>query len=65
MNYIHHSNIGFHGRLKSSNCLLDNRWVLKVTDYGIVRLLGHGARRKSNGIMYESEFTFSNKRDWK
>ena len=35
---MHNSSIGYHGRLKSTNCLVDNRWVLKVTDYGIARL---------------------------
>jgi len=39
MLYIHHSKLGFHGRLKSSNCVVDNRWMLKVTDYGLTRFL--------------------------
>jgi len=37
MEYIHRSPLKFHGRLKSSNCLLDSRWVIKLTDFG----LGH------------------------
>jgi len=37
MEYIHKSQLKFHGRLKSSNCLLDSRLVVKITDYG----LGH------------------------
>lgn len=34
MSYLHSSNISVHGRLKSSNCVLDNRMVVKITDFG-------------------------------
>ncbi|KAL5005346.1 hypothetical protein ScPMuIL_018802 [Solemya velum] len=33
--YIHNSNLRWHGNLKSRNCVIDSRWVLKVTDFGI------------------------------
>ncbi|XP_060579361.1 atrial natriuretic peptide receptor 1-like [Ruditapes philippinarum] len=39
MIYIHNSKLMVHGRLKSSNCLVDNRWTLKITDYGIEKFL--------------------------
>lgn len=39
MIYIHNSKIAVHGRLKSSNCVVDNRWMLKITDYGLDRFL--------------------------
>ena len=35
MAYIHASVIKSHGNLKSSNCLVDSRWMLKITDYGL------------------------------
>uniref|UniRef100_A0AAR2IVA3 Atrial natriuretic peptide receptor 2 n=1 Tax=Pygocentrus nattereri TaxID=42514 RepID=A0AAR2IVA3_PYGNA len=35
MNYLHTSYIGSHGNLKSSNCVVDSRFVLKITDYGL------------------------------
>ncbi|KAA0716523.1 Atrial natriuretic peptide receptor 2 [Triplophysa tibetana] len=35
MNYLHNSYIGSHGDLKSSNCVVDSRFVLKITDYGL------------------------------
>lgn len=41
MAYIHNSKLNTHGSLKSSNCLVDNRWMLKVTDYGLCRFSDH------------------------
>uniref|UniRef100_A0AAR2LRD0 Guanylate cyclase n=1 Tax=Pygocentrus nattereri TaxID=42514 RepID=A0AAR2LRD0_PYGNA len=38
MKYLHHKNI-CHGRLKSRNCVVDGRFVLKVTDYGYNEVL--------------------------
>jgi len=38
MEYIHKSSFKFHGRLKSGNCLLDSRWVIKITDFGLTSL---------------------------
>ena len=35
MSYLHSTEIKFHGKLKSSNCVIDGRWVLKITDYGL------------------------------
>ena len=35
MTYLHDSPIHCHGHLKSSNCVVDSRWVLKITDYGL------------------------------
>ncbi|XP_014894256.1 heat-stable enterotoxin receptor [Poecilia latipinna] len=34
MSYLHSSNIQVHGRLKSTNCVVDNRMVVKITDFG-------------------------------
>ncbi|XP_030606341.1 atrial natriuretic peptide receptor 1-like isoform X2 [Archocentrus centrarchus] len=35
MVFLHNSVIFCHGKLKSSNCVVDNRFVLKITDYGL------------------------------
>ena len=38
MKYLHHRDFP-HGRLKSCNCVVDGRFVLKITDYGFNELL--------------------------
>lgn len=35
MNYLHKSPIKSHGALKSSNCLVDSRFAVKIADYGL------------------------------
>ncbi|XP_011334672.2 retinal guanylyl cyclase 2 isoform X1 [Ooceraea biroi] len=35
MRYLHSTPIRVHGYLTSRNCVIDARWVLKVTDYGL------------------------------
>uniref|UniRef100_A0A8C1ZLS5 Guanylate cyclase n=1 Tax=Cyprinus carpio TaxID=7962 RepID=A0A8C1ZLS5_CYPCA len=38
MKYLHNRGI-IHGRLKSRNCVVDGRFVLKVTDYGLNEII--------------------------
>lgn len=42
MLFLHNSVIVSHGKLKSSNCVVDNRFVLKITDYGLSSLRSPG-----------------------
>jgi len=41
LEYIHRSEIKSHGRLKSSNCLIDNRWTVKISGFGLHNLKAH------------------------
>ncbi len=40
MIYLHESPIVYHGNLKPSNCLVDSRWVLQITDFGLRHFKG-------------------------
>ncbi|XP_023685582.1 guanylyl cyclase C-like isoform X2 [Paramormyrops kingsleyae] len=42
MSYLHSSSISVHGRLKSTNCVVDNRMVVKITDFGCNTILVPG-----------------------
>ncbi|XP_056154020.1 atrial natriuretic peptide receptor 1 [Lampris incognitus] len=44
MAFLHNSVIVSHGNLKSSNCVVDSRFVLKITDYGL------GSLRKTDSM---------------
>ena len=35
LQYIHGTNIGSHGHLRSSTCLIDSRWQIKLTSIGL------------------------------
>jgi len=48
MTYLHNSEIKSHGRLKSSNCVVDNRFVLKITDFGIHELRTSGKQHSDD-----------------
>ncbi|GJQ69918.1 hypothetical protein Trydic_g13325 [Trypoxylus dichotomus] len=41
MHYLQNSDIKSHGSLKSSNCVVDSRFVLKITDFGLHFLREH------------------------
>ena len=36
LGYLHTTALMFHGNLKSSNCVVDSRFVLKLTDFGLL-----------------------------
>lgn len=40
MIYLHESDLAFHGNLRSTNCLVDTRWVLQISGFGFRQLKG-------------------------
>ncbi|ESO00154.1 hypothetical protein HELRODRAFT_83244, partial [Helobdella robusta] len=57
MHYLHSSHLSSHGNLKSSNCLIDSRWTLKITDYGLASFL-------AGQSFYEAEMDMYKKKLW-
>jgi len=39
MKFLHSSPIDYHGWLTSRSCVIDSRWILKVSDFGLQRIL--------------------------
>ncbi|KAJ8275999.1 hypothetical protein COCON_G00077510 [Conger conger] len=68
MKFLHSRNV-FHGRLKSRNCVVDGRFVLKVTDYGFNKLLDSQRldleEQKPEDQLWTAPEHLRNDADWK
>uniref|UniRef100_A0A672JPU0 Guanylate cyclase n=1 Tax=Salarias fasciatus TaxID=181472 RepID=A0A672JPU0_SALFA len=49
MSYLHQHKM-FHGRLHSRNCVVDDRWVCKISDYGLTAYREEDFEAFSNGF---------------
>lgn len=47
MHFLHTTDIKSHGNLKSSNCVVDSRFVLKITDFGLHKMRSSSADDES------------------
>ncbi|XP_016969279.1 atrial natriuretic peptide receptor 1 isoform X3 [Drosophila rhopaloa] len=60
MQFLHSSDIRSHGNLKSSNCVVDSRFVLKITDFGLHTLRRTRFDMESDGGNCNSHAYWSN-----
>ena len=56
MSFIQASEIKVHGNLKSSNCVVDSRFVLKVTDFGLHSLRDRGESIEESYAYWKSNY---------
>ncbi|XP_026479460.1 guanylate cyclase 32E-like [Ctenocephalides felis] len=54
MIYLHESPLRFHGNLCCSNCLVDSRWVLKLSDFGL-HLFKAGQDVETEHVKYDGK----------
>nr|XP_022915444.1 atrial natriuretic peptide receptor 2 isoform X2 [Onthophagus taurus] len=59
MLYLHQSDIKIHGSLKSPNCVVDSRFVLKITDFGL-----HFLSKCNDGSIDEESHSFWQRQLW-
>lgn len=48
MAYLHSTPLQCHGHLKSTNCVIDGRFVVKITDFGLRELARQAERDQEN-----------------
>ncbi|XP_033105944.1 atrial natriuretic peptide receptor 1-like [Anneissia japonica] len=60
MHYLHNSPLETHGNLKSSNCVVDSRFVVKLTDFGLTEFRSCDEA----GIDPEDEFKYYQQQLW-
>jgi serine/threonine protein kinase len=59
MAFIHSSELRAHGNLKSSNCVVDGRFVLKITDFGLQSLRDFSDCEEEDYAYWKSKFAVS------
>lgn len=57
MLYLHGSELKFHGNLTSANCLVDSRFTLKLTDFGLT-MLQQASNFESEEKFYKSMINY-------
>lgn len=58
MSYLHSCEVSVHGKLRSCNCLIDGRFVLKISDFGLATLTTPQELIK-DGSYYYSKYLYN------
>lgn len=56
MQYLHGCPVNVHGHLSSTNCVIDSRFALKITDYGPLSLISLDRTARRDKQVAESCF---------
>lgn len=39
LEYLHLSHVGFHGRMNTGNCMVDGKWQVKLSEFGLNKIV--------------------------
>ncbi|KAK3591718.1 hypothetical protein CHS0354_019483 [Potamilus streckersoni] len=56
MIFIHDSELHYHGNLKSSNCVVNSRWSLQITDFGLLEVRAGTYKQEDEHAYYRNLF---------
>lgn len=52
--FLHNSELGCHGNFKSSNCVVNSRWTLQVSDFALLEIRAKTYRKEDEHAYYRS-----------
>ncbi|KAL3100669.1 hypothetical protein niasHT_020948 [Heterodera trifolii] len=60
LRFLHASSIGWHGNLRSTNCLIDDRWQIKLSEFGLRFFRAHEKREAKDLVWTAPELLRDN-----